>query len=135
MVKQLRSSGKTSFDDLKPLITENFGLKFDGKPNDPMLLQPHELAKLQTAFARLQGGANTSATEPDSVLYGGYDPLCVTLTHILANKAGIGWNSYAHTALPVSTTAWGKNAELFNGMFDNTDISKRLKPLVRQLQP
>ena len=45
-------------------------------------------------------------------------------------KAGIGWTSGAHTALPVLTTTQGKNAEVFKGMIDNTDISKRLKSMM-----
>lgn len=133
ILKKLRDSGSKSFDDVKPLITGYFGLKFDGAPSDPMLLAPHEQARIKTAF-ELSMGAPYTAAEPESVLYGGYNPLCVTLTHILANKSGIGWNSYAHTALPVSTTAFGKNAEQFSGMNDNTDIAKRLKPLVARLQ-
>jgi len=134
MLKKLSDSGKKSFDDAKPLITEYFGLKFDGKPSDPMLLAPHELVRVKTAFERSMGAPHTAA-EPESILYGGYNPLCVTLTHILANKSGLGWNSFAHTALPVSTTAVGQGAEQFSGMIDNTDIAKRLKPMVVKLQP
>lgn len=135
LLKQRRDAGKFTFDDLKPLVTEYFGLKFTGEKNDPMVLNSYELAKLQAAFARSAGQPHPSATEPDSVLYGGYNPVCVTLTHILANKSGLGWNSYAHTALPVSTTAYGKQAEAFSGMTDNTGIARRLKPMVAKLQP
>ncbi|WP_456325699.1 alkaline phosphatase, partial [Desulfonauticus submarinus] len=60
------------------------------------------------------------------LLYGGYDPLTVTITHILNNKAGIGWTSYKHTAVPVPTSAIGVNADTFNGYYDNTDIAKKI---------
>jgi len=49
----------------------------------------------------------------------------------LSNKAGIAWTSHAHTALPVSTTAWGSQAQTFNGTIDNTDIAKILKQTVK----
>ena len=61
-----------------------------------------------------------------TALYGGYEPLSVTLTHILNNKAGIGWTSYAHTGVPVPVYAMGQGQELFNGSYDNTDIFNKL---------
>jgi len=59
-------------------------------------------------------------------LYGDYNPLTVTLTHILNNKAGIGWTSYSHTGVPVPVYATGVGAELFNGAYDNTEIYYKL---------
>ncbi len=48
---------------------------------------------------------------------------------IISGKAGVGWSSGAHTALPVLTTSEGVGAEAFVGLLDNTDIAKRLKAL------
>ena len=45
-------------------------------------------------------------------------------------KAGIGWTSGSHTALPVLTTAIGAGAENFTGFIDNTDISRKIKDLL-----
>ena len=50
---------------------------------------------------------------------------------IMASKAGIGWSTGAHTALPVLTTATGKNAEKFSGFYENTEISNRLKEMFK----
>jgi len=61
-----------------------------------------------------------------SLLYGGYEPLTVTITHILNNKAGLGWTSYKHTGVPVITSARGAGAEIFNGYYDNTDVAKKI---------
>ena len=44
-------------------------------------------------------------------------------------KAGIGWTSGSHTALPVLTTSSGVGAEIFTGFLDNTDIAKKLKSI------
>ncbi|MBF0475898.1 MAG: alkaline phosphatase [Deltaproteobacteria bacterium] len=60
------------------------------------------------------------------VLYGGYEPLTVTLTHILNNNAGIGWTSYSHTGLPVPVLARGSQSDQFSGFYDDTDIAKKL---------
>ena len=49
----------------------------------------------------------------------------------MAAKAGIGWSTSAHTALPVLTTASGKWAERFTGFYENTDIAIRLKEIMK----
>ena len=48
---------------------------------------------------------------------------------VMNEKAGIGWTSGSHTALPVLTTSTGVKAELFTGFIDNTDISKKMKSI------
>src|SRR5699024_11905479 len=59
-------------------------------------------------------------------IYGTYEPLSVTLTHIINNKSGVSFTSYSHTGLPVAVLAQGVNAEVFNGYYDNTDIFNKL---------
>ncbi len=41
-------------------------------------------------------------------------------------RAGIGWTTGAHTALPVPVFAIGRGAENFAGFYDNTDIPKKI---------
>ena len=48
---------------------------------------------------------------------------------ITSEKAGVGWSSSSHTALPVLTTSGGPGAETFHGYMDNTEIALRLKKL------
>ena len=67
-----------------------------------------------------------TSSEENDLLYGGYDPLSVSLTHILNNKAGIGWTSYAHTGTPVAVYAMGVGSEKFSGFYDNTDVYHKL---------
>jgi alkaline phosphatase len=50
----------------------------------------------------------------------------VTITHILNERASIGWTSYSHTGVPVPIFAQGKKAKHFAGFYDNTDIAKKL---------
>ena len=60
------------------------------------------------------------------LLYGGYEPLSMAISHVLNNKAGIGWTSYAHTGVPVPVFAQGASAETFEGFYDNTDLYYKL---------
>ena len=132
--RKVKDNKEASFDDVKPLVTQYFGLKFDGDDNDNMKLTEYEVEKLKEGFKRSRGEGDYSAAENKSILYGGYDPFLITLLHVLNNKAGIAWTSFAHTAMPVATSAYGKNAEIFGNMSDNTDISKRLKMMVTKLK-
>lgn len=123
---------KGDFNALKPLITENFGLKFEGDAKaDPMVLAPFQVKQIEAAFDRAKAGeAEKSDNEETYLLYGGYNPLSVTLTHILNQKAGLGWTSYKHTGVPVGTTAMGVGADSFNGYYDNTDVALKMYSII-----
>jgi alkaline phosphatase len=120
--------GKCSFDDMKPLITKHFGLKFKGDAKqDRMVLEEYQLKMVQDAYARSMAGEKEKAKDPaTSRIYGMYEPLTVTLTHILNNKAGLAWTSYKHTGVPVTTSATGLGGEVFQGYYDNTDIALKI---------
>jgi alkaline phosphatase len=114
------------------MITENFGLKFEGDPKkDPLVLADYQIDMLREAYFRSLLGAKVTSKNPQvALLYGGYEPLSVAITHVLNNKAGLGWTSYKHTGVPVSTSAMGVGAEVFNGYYDNTDVGKKIMSLM-----
>lgn len=60
------------------------------------------------------------------VLYGGYKPVSMTFCRLINKRANLSWTSFAHTGIPVMTTAEGIGAEKFAGYTDNTDICKAL---------
>ena len=74
-------------------------------------------------------GESEELTQEEYVLYGTYEPLTVTITHLLNNKSGVSFSSYAHTGLPVEVLAMGAGQELFEGYYDNTDIYFNLAEL------
>lgn len=59
-----------------------------------------------------------------SEMFGGYSPVAIAVTHIISERSGMQWTSYAHTAVQVPLAAVGKDAENFIGFKDNTDVAK-----------
>lgn len=121
-------SRNMSFPKIKSLITNYFGLKFKGNAGeDLMVLEKFQIEQIEHAYERsIKGEKEGSKNIETYLLYGEYDPLTVTLTHILNQKAGLGWTSYKHTGVPVSTSAMGTGADIFNGYYDNTDVAKKI---------
>lgn len=121
-----KAAGTFDFDRLMEMVEDEFGLTAPGTDNDvpALVMNEYEYARLQKAYEDDRSG-NTDGYE-ESLLYGGYNPISITLTHIINNKAGIGWTSYAHTGLPVPVYAFGEGAEVFGGAYDNTEVAKKL---------
>ena len=119
---------KAGFGQIKPLITEYFGLKFEGDAKkDQLVLLPYQVKMLENAYKESMAGKMEKSKNPETaLLYGGYEPLAVAITHLLNNKAGLGWTSYKHTGVPVATSAMGVGAKSFNGYYDNTDVAKKV---------
>ena len=124
-----KSNPKLKFDEVKKLLCESFGFKFEEKTpeilaheknpkkyplkgRDPMILTAAEVRQLETAFK----------DEKDT-------SLGIAAKKILAAKAGIGWTSGAHTGLPVLTTSQGVKSDIFTGFINNTDIAVKMKSI------
>ncbi|NDV18926.1 alkaline phosphatase [Pseudodesulfovibrio sp. JC047] len=118
------------FEAFKPVVTENFGLKFSGNPKkDALVLADFQQTEIRAAFERsMQGSEKLNASE--YLMYGEYEPVSVAITHVLNQKAGLGWTSYKHTGVPVSTSAIGVRAAAFNGSYDNIDIATKLMKIM-----
>ena len=101
-----------TFADVQKPLTDYFGFKFTGNiKEDPMVLTPQQIQTLEEGFKK--GNLHNAAKL------------------VMSQKAGIGWTTGSHTALPVLTTSTGVQGERFTGFIDNTDISKKLKELLR----
>ena len=122
---------KTSFDDVLVDIEELFGLKVDGEEDDKLVLTDYELEQLRVAYEKSINDTETGVdAQQEYVMYGTYEPLSVTITHILNNKSGVSFTSYCHTGLPVAVLADGVNAEKFDGYYDNTEIYNKLAEML-----
>ncbi len=86
---------------------------------------------LKTAYEKSVNEKDTGmADQAEYVAYGTYEPLSVTITHILNNKSGVSFTSYSHTGLPVAMFADGVNADQFDGYYDNTEIYEKLATML-----
>ncbi len=74
---------------------------------------------------------NAGFTEQEDILYGTYEPLSVTLSHIVNSRAGLSFTSYSHTGIPVPVYAIGTGADLFDGFYDNTGIYYKLAAIAK----
>lgn len=126
---------KTPFEDVLKDIKANFGLMTANDPDatedSKLVLTDYELNKIKTAYEKTLAGTDSKDyTQEEYVLYGTYEPLSVTVTHILNNKSGINFSSYSHTGLPVAVFAEGNGQEMFKGYYDNTVIFNNLQKLM-----
>ncbi len=86
-----------------------------------LALTSEEKTALKQAYTASMNGGNS-----DGHAYGQGDPLTMSLKKLLSHKAGVGWTTNVHTALPVPVFAIGQGAQEFCGVYDNTDIAKRI---------
>jgi alkaline phosphatase len=105
--------------EMVALMQSAFGL-------DYAALNDYQKEKLEDAYDKSMSGTNNNSSAENTLLYGGYEPIVVTITHILNERASIGWTSYSHTGVPVPVFAQGSQAKRFAGFYDNTDIAKQL---------
>lgn len=101
-----------------------------GVTSGSLVMTDYELQKLRDAYdLTMTKTEDTELSQEEYVLYGSYEPLSVTINHILNNKSGISFTSYSHTGLPVAVFAIGAGQELFEGYYDNTQVYFNLAEL------
>lgn len=146
---------KTDFDGVMKDITKLFGLKKaekhaeakvekDSKDKHPtntstgsLELTDYEMDQLKAAYKKTMSISQADKdakkederTQKEFELYGSYEPLTVTITHLLNKKSGIAFNSYSHTGLPVAVYAMGVGEDNFSGYYDNTDIYNKMSAI------
>ena len=124
----------TPFTEVLKDVKALFGLMTEDDPdaakNPKLTLTGYELSRLKAAYDKTMSGSAAELSQAEYVLYGSYEPLSVTITHILNNKSGINFSSYAHTGLPVAVFAQGAGQELFKGFYDNTEIYNKMASLL-----
>jgi alkaline phosphatase len=120
--KQTHGCASTVPIDMINLMQTQFGLKWA----ELNTIQQNKLNKAyQQSLCTNSSDRPYNPTE-QGLLYAFYEPLTVTITQILNEKASIGWTSYSHTGVPVPIFAQGRQAYRFAGFYDNTDIAKKL---------
>lgn len=103
------------------LVSDYFGL--GGEMGIP--LTDYERGLLEDAYY-VSTGQKEMDHEESYIKYGGYYPLAVTATRLLANKSGLAWTTWSHTGILIPVYAIGAGSEMFDGYYDNTDIPKKI---------
>lgn len=129
ITKMIKENPQLAFDDVKPLVSAAYGIQFEGEST--LALSQKECEQLANAFSNdvryvVKKVQETKAHDVQRVY-----KFANECKSILAAKAGVGWSSAHHTALPVITTATGCRAEDFSGYYENTEIAKRIKALIK----
>ena len=120
VIATLRESGAT-FEDALAEIEACYGLTTE--EGQDLTLTDADVEALKAAFElSMLPEEERVIGEEEALLYGGYEPLSMAVSHIINNKAGLSYTSYAHTGLQIPVYAQGVGAEIFSGLYDNTDI-------------
>lgn len=90
-------------------------------------------ALMDAYFRTLEVGAlsHSKMNNQEYELYGRYDPLTVTISHIMNHKAGLDYTTYSHTGVQVPIYSVGAGSEEFYGYYDNTDIYKKIYKIMK----
>lgn len=126
---------KTPFTEVLKDIKQNFGLMTKDDPDavegSKLVLTDYEYGLLEAAYNKsMAPKTDDKPTQQEYVLYGAYEPLSVTITHLLNNKSGINFSSYSHTGLPVAVFAQGVGQDKFGSFYDNTQIYVKMAELL-----
>lgn len=124
----------TSLEEVMTDVEQLFGLKLPGSEgsnkNGGLVLTDYEYSCIKTTYEKTIKNDN-SRTQMEYDLYGTYEPLTITITHILNAKSGLGWTSNSHTGLPVPVFALGAGQDEFKGFYDNTEIYNKMAKLTK----
>lgn len=122
---------QTPFEEVLADISNDFGIArgYDGTTN--FYFTEEDVDSLRAAYEQ-------SLTEPSErhfsmteyVDYGFYDPLTTTITRIINRKAGLNWGTFSHSFSTVPVFAMGRGADLFSGVYHNSQIFHKLKSLL-----
>lgn len=80
-----------------------------------------EMSRINEALDMVDNGLEGSTEEYG---YNTAHPYVAVVAHILSERAGIEWTTYAHSGTIIPFTAIGVGAEDFMGYLDNTDIAE-----------
>lgn len=114
-------------------VKDNANQHPESEDDGNLYMTQYEYDLLKEAYetTMTRTGEEEEFAQDEYIKYGSYEPLTVTITHILNNKSGINFGSYAHTGLPVEVLAMGVGQDMFDGYYDNTDIYKKMADLTQ----
>lgn len=107
-----------TFEEAVPAIKEFYGLEE---------IPRHQEALLAAAYAESMKEPNLRTKDATYMaLYSNLDPLSAACANYVSRRAGIGWTTYGHTAVPLPVSAIGVGSEQFTGYYENTELFRRI---------
>ncbi len=97
------------------MVTDTIA-KYTGAGTEQIPLSADEFKKLEAMLTTIK----SKKSKVD--LY----PIAAMAIELLNRKAGIAWGTEAHTFHPTPVFATGVKSELFQGVYDNTDLPKKI---------
>ncbi|MDA3924091.1 MAG: alkaline phosphatase [Kiritimatiellae bacterium] len=92
---------------------------------------PEEFEKIKgIAQTVLTGSKGDKRSKELKKMYGNKNALLTACQSMVAQRCGVTWTTFGHSAASVKTTAIGVGSELFAGQTDNTDIGKNIFKLL-----
>lgn len=79
-------------------------------------LTDDEKALIEDGMDMVDAGASES----------GYNEAGIAVNHIISERAGVQWTTYAHTGTQIPFSVTGVSEEAFGGFMDNTEIAQML---------
>lgn len=94
-------------------------------------LTDQDLKQLEKAVEMANLDKASRPTDSETyLLYGGYEPVSMAVTHLINQKSGVGFTTYSHTGTAIPLYAIGAGQEQFAGYYDDTDSFKKLSGLM-----
>ena len=120
MRKMKTAKAVPSWGEMKSFLKKNLGFW------EQITITPHEELELLICYEQ----SFLKKKSKDIVsLYAKDEPLAVAAVALLDKKASIGWTTKSHTGAPVPLYVVGKQAHLYSGRRDNTDMANILRQL------
>ena len=124
--KHMSMLTEPTFEQILTEVDSYFGLGTE------IALTDYDIKRLRKAYNHTYRGGDGMTESEVSATYGYYDPVTITATHILSEKAGVDWTTYSHTSMPLPVHSIGAGSEVFGGYYDNTDIPKKIIALISE---
>lgn len=120
-IREMKSSKPVpSWEEMKAFLKKNLGFW------EQITITPREELELLICY---EESFQKKKSKEVVSLYAKDEPLAVAAVGLLDKKASIGWTTKTHTGAPVPLYAIGKQANLYSGRRDNTDMANILRRL------
>lgn len=121
---------KPTLSDLMPIIEDYFGLRIMPRDEREELSRKVREGDI-SAHRKIELSLSVKEREAmEKALAAGRRTFEDIVIRILDNKAGLSWGSGGHSAALLPVFAIGRGEESFGGVYENTDIAKKLAVLM-----